>query len=202
MLPEYMGNIQNQIRSVDVNFNEIWRYGGYMIGLSAAVVCLAFIQFYSASTVSAYVGQKLRTEMFKKVNSISLSDYNQFGTATLITRTTNDVTQIEMLIGMGLHLLIKAPITAIWAVTKILNKNLTWSSLTAIAVVVLLSVIGVLIAIVMPKFKIVQKLTDKLNGVTRENLTGIRVVRAFNAEEYQENKFDDSFIQLFLLQHL
>lgn len=114
-----------------------------------------------------------------------------FSTSSLITRTTNDITQVEMLIAMGLQLLIKAPITAVWAITKILNKSWQWSAITGIAVVILLSVIGVLVAIVMPKFKIVQKLIDKINGVTRENLTGIRVVRAFNAEEYQEDKFEN-----------
>ena len=115
----------------------------------------------------------------------------QFSTSSLITRTTNDITQLEMLIAMGLQPLIKAPITAVWAITKIVNKSVEWSMITAIAVVILLAVIGILIAIVMPRFKIVQKMTDRLNGVTRENLTGIRVVRAFNAEEYQEKKFAD-----------
>lgn len=115
-----------------------------------------------------------------------------FSTSSLITRTTNDVTQIEMLIAMGLQLLIKAPITAIWAVTKILNKSWQWSAITGAAVVMLLAVIIVLMVIVLPRFKKVQKLIDKLNGVTRENLTGIRVVRAFNAEKYQEDKFEQA----------
>ncbi len=120
-----------------------------------------------------------------------MQEVKKFSTSSLITRTTNDITQIQMFVAMGLQLLIKAPITAIWAITKILNKSWQWSSVVAICVVILLGVIGAIIAIVMPKFKIVQKLTDKLNGVTRENLTGIRVVRAFNAEKYQEEKFED-----------
>ena len=119
-----------------------------------------------------------------------MQEVKQFSTSSLITRTTNDVTQIEMLIAMGFQLLVKAPVTAIWAITKILNKSWQWSTATAIAVVILLSIIGILMVIVIPKFKIVQKLIDKVNGVTRENLTGIRVVRAFNAEKYQEEKFE------------
>ena len=120
-----------------------------------------------------------------------MQEVKNFSTSSLITRTTNDVTQIEMLIAMGLQLLLKAPITVIWAITKILNKSWEWSALTAVAVIILLSVIFTLIIVVIPKFKIVQKLIDKINSVTRENLTGIRVVRAFNAEKYQEDKFED-----------
>lgn len=119
-----------------------------------------------------------------------MQEIKQFSTNSLITRTTNDVTQIEMLIAMGMQLLIKAPITAIWAVTKILNKSWQWSTITAIAVAVLMTAIAILMVIVLPRFRRVQKLIDKLNGVTRENLTGIRVVRAFNAEQYQEDKFN------------
>jgi len=129
--------------------------------------------------------------LFRKVEDMSMSEIKEFSPNSLITRTTNDITQVEMFIGFGLQLLIKAPVTAVWAITKILNKSWEWSMVTAVAVVVLLVVIGILTIIVMPKFKIVQKLTDKLNGVTRENLTGIRVVRAFNAEEYQQEKFQD-----------
>ena len=145
MLPEYMGNIQNQIRSVDVNFDEIWRYGGCMIGLSAAVVCLAFIQFYSASTVSAYVGQKLRTEMFKKVNSISLSDYNQFGTATLITRTTNDVEQIKNFTLMALRILVMSPTMMIIAIIKTAQERP--SLLLVLGVILPIIIIFLLISI-------------------------------------------------------
>ena len=129
-------------------------------------------------------------DLLDKVENIDTEEVKGFSTSSLITRTTNDVTQVEMLIAIGLQLLIKAPITAIWAVTKILNKSWQWSALTGVAVVILLSVIIVLMIIVVPRFKKVQKLIDKLNGVTRENLTGIRVVRAFNAEGYQEKKFD------------
>ena len=132
---------------------------------------------------------------------LSLNEVKMFSTSSLITRTTNDITQVEMLIAMGLQLLIKAPITAVWAVTKILNKNFEWSVITAIAVLILLSVIAVLTVIVLPKFKIVQKLIDKLNCVTRENLSGIRVIRAFNAEKYQKDKFWRELIEYDLNVH-
>ena len=190
-MPDYMAEITTLVQTEGSKMEDIVINGLYMILCAFGSLVFAVIVSYFMARLAAGFSRKIRKKIFDKVESLSLNEIKMFSTNSLITRTTNDVTQIEMLIGMGLHLLIKAPITAIWAVTKILNKNLTWSGLTAIAVVVLLSVIGVLIAIVMPKFKIVQKLTDKLNGVTRENLTGIRVVIAYNAEKYQENKFDD-----------
>lgn len=138
----------------------------------------------------------IRTKLFNKVEDLGMEEVKAFNPSSLITRTTNDVTQIEMLLGMGLQLLIKAPITAVWAITKILNKNVSWSIITAVAVAILLVTLITISIIVVPKFKIVQKLIDKLNNVTRENLTGIRVVRAFNAEDYQENKFNDVNVTL------
>ena len=134
---------------------------------------------------------KIRKKLFNKVENLAMSEVKGFSTSSLITRTTNDITQIQMVIAMGLQLSIKSPITAIWAITKILNKSWQWSALTSVGVVILLSVIISLMAIVMPRFKIVQKLIDKVNGVTRENLTGIKVVRAFNGEKYQEDKFEE-----------
>lgn len=133
----------------------------------------------------------LREKIFNKVTDLSTGEIKEFSTSSLITRTTNDITQIEMMMSMGLQIIMRSPITAIWAITKILNKSWQWSAATAVGVVILVSMIISLIAIVIPKFKIVQKLIDKLNSVTRENLNGIRVVRAFNAEEYQEDKFED-----------
>lgn len=119
-----------------------------------------------------------------------MEEMNKFSVSSLITRTTNDVTQVEMLIAMGLQLIVKAPITAVWAVLKILNKNFAWSAITGGAVLILIITIGILMKAVLPNFKKVQKTIDKVNNVTRENLTGIRVVRAFNGEAYQENKFE------------
>ena len=142
------------------------------------------------ASLSSNFSMTIREKLFKKVENLAIQDIKKFSTSSLITRTTNDVTQIQMLIAMGLQLLIKAPITAVWAVTKILNKGWQWSAVTGVAVVILLSTIAIIMALVLPKFKIVQKLIDRVNGVTRENLTGIRVVRAFNAEKYQEDKFE------------
>ena len=150
----------------------------------------AIIVGYLISNIAASFSMRTRKSLFEKVENLSMEEVKNFQASSLITRTTNDITQIQMFIAMGLQLLIKSPITAVWAVTKILGKNLTWSMITAIAVVILLVTILVLMIIVMPRFKIVQNLIDKINGVTRENLTGIRVVRAFNAEKYQEDKFE------------
>lgn len=151
----------------------------------------AVIVGYFVSGISATLSMKIRKKLFNKVEDLAMNEVKGFSTSSLITRTTNDITQIQMLVAMGLQLSIKAPITAIWAITKILNKSWKWSAITGAGVVILLGVIIALMAIVLPRFKIVQKLIDKVNGVTRENLTGIRVVRAFNAEKYQEDKFEE-----------
>ena len=168
----------------------LWKEGGRMLGIAFMILVAAIGVGFLASKVGASIGRDLRGKIYKKVMGFSNAEMNRFSTASLITRTTNDITQIEMLIAMGLQLLIKAPITAIWAITKILNKSWQWSAITAVAVAILMTTIAIIMVIVLPRFKKVQKLIDKLNGVTRENLTGIRVVRAFNAEQYQEEKFD------------
>ena len=190
-MPDYMAEITRLVQTEGSIMQDIIKNGAFMLLCAFGSLILAVIVGYFIASLAATFSMQLRKKVFNKVESLSLNEIKMFSTSSLITRTTNDITQVEMLIAMGLQLLIKAPITAIWAITKILNKNLEWSILTAIAVVILLSVIATLIVIVMPKFKIVQKLTDKLNLVTRENLNGIRVIRAFNAENYQENKFDD-----------
>ena len=190
-MPDYMSEITKLVQTEGSKMNDIIINGGYMLACAFGSLLSAIIVGYLVANLSSSFSMKIREKIFKKVESFSTNEIKMFQVNSLITRTTNDVTQIEMLIGMGLQLLLKAPITAIWAITKILNKSWQWSALTAIAVVILLSVIGSLMMIVVPKFKIVQKLIDKVNGVTRENLTGIRVVRAFNAEKYQEDKFEE-----------
>ena len=189
-MPDYMSEITKLVQSEGSKMSEILTNGGLMLACTFGSLVAAIITGYFISSVSSTFSMKIRKKLFNKVENLSMHEVKQFSTSSLITRTTNDITQIEMLIAMGLQLLIKAPITALWAITKILNKSWQWSAATAIAVVILLSIIGILMAIVVPKFKIVQKLIDKINGVTRENLTGIRVVRAFNAEKYQEEKFE------------
>ena len=189
-MPDYMSEITVLVQTEGSKMQDILINGGYMVLCALGSFAFAVIVGYLAATISSNFSRNLRKEIFDKVENIDTEEVKGFSTSSLITRTTNDVTQVEMLIAIGLQLLIKAPITAIWAVTKILNKSWQWSALTGVAVVILLSVIIVLMIIVVPRFKKVQKLIDKLNGVTRENLTGIRVVRAFNAEGYQEKKFD------------
>lgn len=188
-LPDYMSEITKLVQTEGSKMSAILQNGGYMLLCAFGSLLSAILVGYISSNVSASFSKTIRKKLFDKVENLGIAEVKNFSTSSLITRTTNDITQIQMFISMGLQLLIKAPVTAIWAVTKILNKNITWSAVTAVAVIILLVTILTLMLIVMPRFKKVQKLTDKLNGVTRENLTGIRVVRAFNAEKYQEDKF-------------
>lgn len=189
-MPDYMSEITILVQTEGSEMSEILKNGGYMLACAFGSLISAVIVGYIVSGISASFSMKARKKLFNKVENLAMSEVKNFSTSSLITRTTNDITQIQMLVSMGLQLMIKAPITAVWAVTKILNKSWQWSAITGVGVVVLVGTIAALMAIVMPKFKIVQKLIDKVNGVTRENLTGIRVVRAFNAEGYQEEKFD------------
>ena len=190
-MPDYMSEITVLVQTEGSQMSEIVKNGGYMLACALGSLLSAIIVGYMTATISATLSMKVRKKLFDKVENLAMHEVKQFSTSSLITRTTNDITQVQMFVAMGLQLLIKAPITAAWAITKILNKSWQWSAITAIAVGVLLTTIGILIAIVLPRFNKVQKLIDKLNNVTRENLTGIRVVRAFNAEEYQQNKFED-----------
>ena len=188
-MPDYMSEITKLVQTEGSKMGDILLNGGYMLLCAFCSLVLAFFTGFLVSKVSSNFSKNIRKKLFDKVETLAIQDVKKFSTSSLITRTTNDITQIQMLISMGLQLLIKAPVTAIWAITKILNKGFEWSMVTLIAVLVLLITISILMILVMPKFKIVQRLTDKLNGVTRESLTGIRVVRAYNAEDYQEKKF-------------
>ena len=189
-LPDYMSNITVLVQSEGSKMSEILTEGGYMILCAFGSLAAAMMVGYLTSFISATFSQKLRKQLFEKVQNFGMEEIKKFSTSSLITRTTNDITNIQMFIAMGLQMLIKAPITAVWAVFKILDKNWQWSAVTGAGVLVLIMMIVILMITVMPKFKLVQKLIDKINGLTRENLTGIRVVRAFNAEDYQEEKFD------------
>ncbi len=190
-MPDYMSQITRLIQTEGSQMSEILKQGFYMLLCAFLSLVSAIIVGYFASLVSANFSLNLRGKIFRKVEKFGMEEIKKFSTSSLITRTTNDVTQIEMLISLGLQMLIKAPIMAIWAVSKILNKSIQWSALTGGCVIILLMTVFILMLIVLPRFTIVQKLIDKINGVTRENLTGIRVVRAFNAEKYQENKFEE-----------
>lgn len=191
-IPEYMSKVTILTQTPGSPMSEIWLNGGYMMLSALGSLVAAVIVGYFAAKISASYSQRLRGLLFNKVESFSLEEMNFFSTPSLITRSTNDVTQVQMLVVMSLQLLIKAPITAAWAITKIYDKGLEWSLVTAFAVVFVLSIVGILMAIAMPKFKKMQELTDNLTRVSRENLTGVRVVRAYNAEDYQEEKFDEA----------
>ena len=199
-LPDYMSEITQLVQTEGNTMAEILTAGGKMLlcafGSLAAAVIVGFFVSYIAATFSKII----RKDIFEKVENFSEGEVKKFSTSSLITRTTNDVSQIEMLVAMGLQLIIKAPITAIWAVSKILGKSLTWSAVIGGGVLILLLTLTFLMIVVLPKFKIVQKLLDKINGITRENLTGIRVVRAFNAEDYQEKKFEETNSKLTKIQ--
>ncbi len=189
-LPDYMSEITRLVQTEGSTINDILVQGSYMLACAGGSLIAMIIVGYLTSSVSANFSRTLGKKVFEKVQGFSMEEIKLFSTSSLITRTTNDITNVQMLISMGIQLIIKAPITAVWAVFKILNKSWTWSMLTGLAVLILLVTIAVLVLTVLPKFKIVQKLIDNINALTRENLTGIRVVRAFNAEKYQEDKFE------------
>ncbi len=190
-LPDYMTEITKLVQTEGTKISEVLTQGGYMLLCAGGSLIAAFLVGYLVSYVSATFSKRTRKTLFEKVQSFSMEEMKKFRTSSLITRTTNDITNIQMFIAMGLQMLIKAPITAIWAIFKIFGKGWQWSLATLIAVVILLVVIISLMITVLPRFKIVQKLIDNINGLTRENLNGIRVIRAFNAEKYQEGKFED-----------
>lgn len=191
-LPDYMQEITSLLQSSSTKIKDILIPGGKMLSCAFLSLLGAFITGYLTSLLSSSFSKNLRSDIFRKVNDLEEAKIKGFTTSSLITRTTNDVTQIQMFLSMGLQLMIKAPIMAVWAIIKIVNKNLTWSMVTGGAVLLLLIMIIVLVIFALPKFKIIQTLTDNLNRVTRENLIGIRVIRAFNAENYQNEKFNNA----------
>ena len=190
-MPDYMSEITVLVQTEGSRMSEILKNGAYMLACALGSLVSAIIVGYILSGVAATFSMRVRKKLFTKVENLAMGEIKKFSTSSLITRTTNDITQVQMLVAMGAQLSVKAQITAIWAITKILNKSWQWSALTGVGVVILLSVIISLMVVVVPRFKIVQKLIDKVNNVTRENLNGIRVVHAFNAENYQENKFEN-----------
>lgn len=189
-LPDFMSEITMLIQTEGSEMSSILLQGFYMLLCAGGSLLTAIFVGYLASKLSANFSRSIRKKIFVKVENFGQEEIKKFSTSSLITRTTNDVTQIEMIISMGLQVMVKAPIMAVWAILKIVNKSLEWSLLTAGCVVVLLLTVGFLMVIVLPRFELVQKLIDKVNGVTRENLTGIRVIRAFNAEKYQQKRFE------------
>ena len=191
-LPDYMSEITTLVKTEGNLMREVLIAGGKMLLCALGSLLSSVGVAVLAARVATNFGATLRGRLFTKVQSFSMEEIGKFSTASLITRTTNDVTQVQMLIVLGLQSIIKAPIMATWAITKISGKSAEWTISTAVAVAILIFVAALAVLLVLPKFKKLQRLTDDLNRVTRENLTGLRVVRAYNAEGYQEKKFDES----------
>lgn len=191
-MPDYMSEITKLVQTKGSKMNDILIAGGKMLACALGSLLAAVCTSICASKISSNFSANLRGQVFHKVQYFSMEEIGNFSTASLITRSTNDITQVQMLIVMGLEVLLKAPIMAVWALCKISTKNWQWTASTGVAVVVLLSFVCVCVAVALPKFKKLQSLTDNLNRVTRENLTGLNVVRAYNAEGYQQKKFNDA----------
>jgi len=189
-LPDYMAEITKLVQSPGSAMADIWMAGGKMLLCALGSLASSIFVGYLAANIAAGFAQKLRLSIFKKVQTFSLGEINKFSTPSLITRSTNDVTQVQMLIAMGLQIIIKAPILAVWAIIKIAGKAAEWTTATGIMIAFMLVVVITVSTLVMPRFRRIQTLTDGLNRITRENLTGLRVVRAYNAENFQQQKFE------------
>jgi ATP-binding cassette subfamily B protein len=194
--PDYMAQITRLTQTPGSQMADIWKAGGYMLLCALGSFASAVIVGFFAARIAASFSQRLRSLLFSKVDSFSMEEISRFSTASLITRSTNDITQIQLLVTMGLQVIIKAPITAAWAVTKIAGKGMEWTAATGIILAILVIMILIIMAFVMPKFRKMQTLTDNLNRVTMENLSGLRIVRAYNAESYQESKFEAANTEL------
>lgn len=190
-MPEYMNKITQISQGMGGTLAQIWQNGGYMLLCTLGSVACSIVTSVFFVRISADFSARLREELYTKVQSFSMAEISKFSTPSLITRSTNDVQQVQMLIVMGLQMIIKAPITAVWAIIKIAGKQWQWSVAVAVAVGFMVVCIVTIMLLVSKKFKKLQTLTDKLNQTTRENLMGIRVVRAYNAEKYQEQKFEE-----------
>lgn len=195
-LPGYMADITKLVETEGSHVPQILNAGSRMLLCALGSFISAICVIGLSSRIAAGFSKKLRELQFNQVESFSMEEINRFSTASLITRSTNDVTQVQMIIAFGLQALVKAPIMATWAIVKIAGKGVQWTMATAVAVLVLVLMIGIMVTFAVPKFKKVQGLTDNLNRVTRENLTGLAVVRAYNAESYQQEKFEKANTEL------
>ena len=188
-IPDYMSEITRLVQ-ISGAINDILVQGLYMVLCAFASFASSCVVGYIIANVASGFSRNIREKLFNKVEEFGMEEIKKFQTSSLITRTTNDVTNVESMLTFGLHMMIKAPITAIWAIGKIVNRSFEWTAIIGGAVLILLAMVITLMMIVLPRFKIVQKLIDNVNGLTRENLKGIRVIRAFNAEETEQNKFE------------
>ena len=191
-MPDYMSEITTLVQTEGSAMSDILIAGGKMLACALGSFAASIVAAVCAARIAANFAATLREKLFDQVQSFSMAEIGKFSTASLITRSTNDVMQVQMLIVMGLQVLLKAPIMAVWAIFKIAGKSWQWTMSTGVAVAVLLLIVVVCIIVAMPKFRQLQKLTDDINRVTRENLTGLNVIRAYNAEGYQEDKFEDA----------
>ncbi|WP_431087811.1 ABC transporter ATP-binding protein [Paenibacillus sp. 8b26] len=195
-LPDYMAEITTKLQREGTPMSELLIPGSYMLLCAVGSMIASIIVGYFAAKVAAGLAMRLRAMVFDKTLSFSMEEMNSFSTASLITRTTNDVTQIQTIVALGLQVIVKAPILAVWAIVKIADKNWQWTASTGAAVAVLILMLSVIVIFALPSFQRIQRLTDNLNRVTREHLTGLRVVRAYNADQYQEEKFEQANIEL------
>jgi len=191
-IPDYMAEITRLVQTEGSEISDVLSQGAFMILCAIGSMLASMVTVFLAARIAAGFSVRLRGMVFEKNLSFSMEEVNLFSTPSLITRSTNDIMQVQMLIIMGLQIVIRAPIMAVWAVMKIMGKSWEWTVATGVAVAFLCVLIAIVVFIALPKFRIIQTLTDQLNLVTRENLSGIRVVRAYNAEEYQEEKFEDA----------
>ncbi len=190
-MPDYMSAITRLVQTEGSEMSEILEQGMYMLLCAGASLASSVVVGFFAATTASSFATTIRGLLFNKIQKLSMHEMKKFSVSSLITRTTNDITQIDMIIGLGLQMMVKAPIMAVWAVLKILNKGIEWSILTGVCVIILMTTVSIIMFIVLPRFSKVQKLIDKVNQVTSENLSGIRVIRAFNAEEFQTNRFEE-----------
>ena len=191
-LPDYMAEITRLIQTPDSALSSVVWAGMKMLTCALLSMAAMFVVGYFVAQVAAGLSKRLREAVYDKVISFSMEEMGKFSTASLITRSTNDISQVQMVIAIGLQASVRAPIMAVWAITKIINKNLMWSAATGVAIAFLLVLIAVIFVLVVPGFQKMQTLTDNINRVARENLSGVRVVRAYNAEKYQEDKFEEA----------
>lgn len=189
-MPEYMSAITILVETPGSEIRRILENGGYMLVCALGSMLAAIVTGFFAAKVAASLSLKLRDQMFQKVMGFYNEELGRFSTASLITRSTNDITQVQMLVAMGLQIITKTPIMMVWGISKIIGKQWAWSAATAGAVLLITAVILAVAVLVLPRFKVIQRLTDDLNRVTRENLTGLRVIRAYNAEHFQQVKFE------------
>ena len=189
-LPDYMADITRLVETPNSEMHDVWVAGGKMLAVALGAMLTTVAVGFITARVSASFTQRLRSMQFRRVESFGPEELNRFSTASLITRSTNDVTQIQMFLTMGLLMLVQSPIMAVWAIAKIAGKGVEWTAATVVSLVLVMGAVAIIMAMVMPKFRSMQALTDNINRVARENLTGLRVVRAYNAEDYQQGKFD------------